>query len=299
MTETTIGVVGTGLMGRPMVEQLLAAGCRVVIAARTAAAADPLVAAGATRAASVAELAASADSVVLALPSGTEVASVLDQLLDAPGRRVELVVDTSTIHPDEARRCHRLAAGHGVAVVDAPVSGGPIAVAERTLSVMAGGEEPALSRAEAVLAPFTGRFVRCGGPGAGQVAKACNQLVVAASIEVVAEALVLARAAGVDPASVRQALLGGYAASRVLELHGGRMLAGDFVPGGKARLQLKDIGIVRSLADALGLPLTAFDAAAARFDALVAGGHGDLDQTAVVTVLEDLAGVRVRPADPA
>ena len=292
-TSITVGVIGTGLMGAPMARRLLAAGYPTIVCNRTRASADQLVANGAVVVDGPVQVGqARAEVVLLSVPAGPDVSMVLDALLPTlpPGA---LIIDTSTIAPSDAVANHGRCDATGIAYVDAPVSGGPSAAETGTLSVMAGGESDDLERAETVMRAFAGRFVRCGGPGAGQVAKACNQLIVAATIEVVSEALVLARAAGADPALVREALLGGFAASRILDLHGGRMLARDFVPGGKARLQLKDIDIIRGLAHEVGVPLDGFEAAAARFERLVAAGGGELDHSALVTVLEADAGVRL------
>ncbi len=301
-----VGVVGTGLMGAPMASRLLAAGHRVFVCNRTRAKAEALAVLGATVLDTPADVGRACGLVMLALPSGPDVDTALDELLAVLGAR-SLVVDTSTTAPGEARLNHERCSRAEVGYVDAPVSGGPVAVQAGTLSVMAGGHRADLDRAEALCAAFAGKFVRCGGPGAGQVAKACNQLVVAATIEIVAEALVLARAAGVEPALVREALLGGFAASRILDLHGERMLQRDFAPGGKARLQLKDIEIIRVTARQVGLSLPAFEAAAAQFERLVEAGDGELDHSAVVTVLEresgstvssfDRAATRVQPSE--
>lgn len=288
-----VGVIGTGLMGAPMARRLLAAGHPTIVCNRTRASAEPLAAHGAVVVDSSDQVGqAQVKVVLLSVPAGPDVSTVLDDLLPSlpPG---SLVIDTSTIAPSDAVANHDRCLVAGIGYVDAPVSGGPVAVEAGTLSVMAGGTPADLDTAESVMQAFAGRFVRCGGPGAGQVAKACNQLIVAATIEVVSEALVLARAAGADPTLVREALLGGFASSRILELHGGRMLARDFVPGGKARLQLKDIEIIRSLAHQVGVPLDGFEAAAVRFERLVADGGGELDHSAVVTVLENDADVRL------
>jgi len=177
--------------------------------------------------------------------------------------------------------------------VDAPVSGGPTAARSGTLSVMAGGEPEDIADAAVVLEALAGRLVVCGGPGTGQVAKACNQLVVTANLVAVAEALVLAASLGADPAQVREALLGGYAASRVLELHGGRMLRRDFSLGGSVRNHVKDIGIVRSLG--AGDATEVFEAAARALEQLADQGGGDLDHSAVVQIVEARLGRRLRP----
>jgi len=177
--------------------------------------------------------------------------------------------------------------------VDAPVSGGPTAARSGTLSVMAGGEPEDIADAAVVLEALAGRLVVCGGPGTGQVAKACNQLVVTANLVAVVEALVLAASLGADPAQVREALLGGYAASRVLELHGGRMLRRDFSLGGSVRNHVKDIGIVRSLG--AGDATEVFEAAARALEQLADQGGGYLDHSAVVQIVEARLGRRLRP----
>ena len=197
-----------------------------------------------------------------------------------------VVIDTSTLTPDAARRVHADLHAHAVAFLDAPVSGGPGGAAGGSLVIMVGGDREVLDRAGRLFQSL-GTVFHCGGPGAGQVCKACNQLVVVGTIELVAEALVLAEAGGLDPALVRSALMGGYAASRVLDLHGARMLSRDFAPGGRAKFNLKDIDAIEGLAAANGLALPAFAAAATQINRLIDGGGGDLDNAALITVLED------------
>jgi 3-hydroxyisobutyrate dehydrogenase-like beta-hydroxyacid dehydrogenase len=152
---------------------------------------------------------------------------------------------------------------------------------------MVGGESTAIERARPTLSLLAGRLTVIGGPGAGQVAKACNQAIVGTTINAVAEALSLAERAGADPAAVREALLGGYASSRVLELHGRRMLDGDFAPGGRAATQLKDLRIIAELADATGAPVPVTSAATQRYEQLVDAGHADLDHAAVWLLTRD------------
>ena len=184
----------------------------------------------------------------------------------------------------------------GIAFLDAPVSGGEAGAIAAGLSIMVGGELEALERVRPVLAAMGSRIVHIGASGAGQITKAANQLVVAATIQAVAEALVLAAKAGVDPARVREALLGGFAASRVLDMHGQRMIDGDFRPGGRSALHLKDARIIQGLARALGSPIPAFDVVASALEILVDRGGGDLDHAALVTLLETEAGLSVAAA---
>jgi 2-hydroxy-3-oxopropionate reductase len=204
-----------------------------------------------------------------------------------------LVVDMSTIDPLAARRLASSFAEAGIASLDAPVSGGERGAIDATLSIMVGGPAEAFDRARPVLERLGKSIVHVGPAGAGQVAKACNQLVVAATIEAVAEALLLARKAGVDPTVVREALLGGFAGSRILEVHGRRMLEGDFTPGFRSVLHRKDARIVESTAREVGAPVPSFAVAARALERLVEAGGGDLDHAALVTLLEQDAGARV------
>ncbi|GAA4689612.1 dehydrogenase [Phytohabitans rumicis] len=276
-------------MGRAVAARLAEAGVPVIATSRTPATRDAAAAAVPQLAirGTPAQVAAAGPVLVLtSLPSGAEVAQVAADLVGGlpPGRSL-LLVDLSTTAPGEAAELHaRLGAG-GHAAIDAPVSGGPTGARAGTLSIMAGATVDALRAAAPVLAHL-GTVVHCGPPGAGQVAKACNQLVVAGTLVAVAEALALARRSGVDPALVRSALLGGYAASRVLELQGGRMLRGDFAGQGKAGLLAKDVRIVRELAGDAALATPVLDAAGRVVDRLAARAP-DIDHCAVITVIEE------------
>ena len=202
-------------------------------------------------------------------------------------RRPGLVVlDTSTIEPGRARQVAAELARRDVAYLDAPVSGGTVAAAAGSLSVMAGGDAAALARARPVLDAIASRVIHLGPVGAGQIAKACNQLIVLGTIELVGEALTLAEESGVDPGLVREALLGGFAASRILELHGARMVSREYEREGRASFHLKDIAVVDELKAATGVPTPAFDAAARQLERLVEGGGGDLDHAALKTMVE-------------
>ena len=281
-------------MGRPMARHVLDAGFPLTVHSRSRGPVDELVAAGATDGGSAAGVGAASDVVVLMLTDPPSTHDVLfdDGLADAltPG---SVVVDMSTGDPLLAREWAKTLAEKGIALLDAPVSGGIEAAKGGTLSVMVGGEVDALERARPVLATMAGRIVHVGDPGAGQIAKACNQLVVASTIQAVAEALVLASAAGVSPAKVREALLGGYAASRVLEVHGQRMLDANFVPGGRVGLHRKDARIIGGLARQLHVVTPAFDVVADALESLADEGGADLDHSALVTLIEAESGVRV------
>jgi len=283
-----VGFIGLGVMGRPMARRILAAGLPLTVSSRSEAAVAEIVAAGAVAAASPADVARSAEVVIVMVPDTAD----LDAVLEGPagilaGAHDGLVVCAMGTYlpaamPPLAERC----ATRGATLLDAPVSGGEIGARNGTLAVMVGGDPAAFERARPVFEAMGRTVVRIGASGAGQLAKACNQLIVGATIAAVAEALALARAGGADPAIVRDALLGGFAASRVLEIHGRRMIERDFEPGGRAALHAKDAHIILDTAAGLGLALPAFAAVADAFDRLVAEGGGDLDHSALIMLLE-------------
>jgi 2-hydroxy-3-oxopropionate reductase len=287
-----VGFVGLGLMGRPMARNLLGAGFELTVHSRSAPPVDELVAAGAARAAGPAEVADAADVVITMLPDTPDVEAVLfgPNGIASGAESGSLVIDMSTIDPIATRGFAERLAGRGISMLDAPVSGGEVGAIDGTLSIMVGGPDQAFDRALPLLRAMGETVVHVGPAGAGQVTKACNQLVVASAVEAVAEALVLAATAGVDPAKVREALLGGFAGSKVLELHGRRMLERDFAPGFRAALMAKDGRIVVRAADELGAPIPVFRAVAYRLEAMLPAGGGDLDYEALVTLLEDEAG---------
>ena len=259
------GFVGLGVMGRPMAHHLLEAGFPLTVASRSPGPVAELAAAGATAVGSPAEIAQRADVIILMLPDPPDVDDVIfgpDGLIHGPLVRGTVVVDMSTGDPILAREWAATLLEQGVDLLDAMGS----------------------------------RVVHVGASGAGQIAKAANQLVVASTIEAVAEALVLAAAAGVSPARVREALLGGFAASRVLELHGQRMLDGNYVPGARAVLHRKDARIISGLARRLGVVTPAFDVVADALESLVEEGGSDLDHSALVTLIEAESGVRLADA---
>lgn len=293
----SVGVIGLGPMGLSLAQRLQETGFDVVATSRREQTRREARAQGVRTAESPAEVSRwlrerGGKSVLLtSLPGGPVVRQAL---LGEHGAITDgdhfVVVDTSTCAPADSRALAAELRARGCPAVDAPVSGGPTAARAGTLSVMAGGDAEDLSAAEEVLQAVAARLVVCGGPGAGQVAKACNQLVVTANIAVVAEALVTAKALGADPAAVREALLGGYAASRILELHGERMLNRDFSLGAAARTQLKDIGIIRELTDGVA-DNQVFEAAARIMQELVESGGSELDHSAAVQVVERRTGV--------
>jgi len=257
MTLPTLAFLGIGLMGKPMATRLAQAGYPLRAWNRTPAKAEPLREAGATPCASLADAVRDATIVISMLEAGPVVSQVIDAALPAlaPGA---LWIDMSSTRQDEALAFQARLLEHGCRFLDAPVSGGVAGAEAATLAIMAGGDSADFARAEPVLRAM-GAPTRVGPAGSGQVAKLCNQLIVGATIGVVAEALLLAQAAGADPAAVRAAIRGGFAGSRILELHGQRMLERNFVPGGQVKTQLKDQKNILAAAQAAGvtLPLTA------------------------------------------
>lgn len=287
-----IGFAGLGIMGRPMARNLLRAGYPLTVWNRSPGPAQELAAEGAAVAGSPAELAARAEVVITMLRDTAAVEQVVlgDAGLLAGLRPGAIYVDMSSISPLATRRLAEQLAARGVAMLDAPVSGGEVGAREGTLAIMVGGPAEALARVRPILEVLGSRIVHIGGAGTGQVAKACNQLVVGVTIGAVAEALLLASAAGADPARVREALLGGFAQSRVLELHGQRMLAHQFAPGARAAIQLKDLEIARELGAATGVPLALAETARRLYAELVASSGADLDHSGLLTLLERQAG---------
>ncbi|MCJ8140049.1 NAD(P)-dependent oxidoreductase [Falsirhodobacter halotolerans] len=278
---TRIAFLGTGLMGAPMARRLAAAGHELTVWNRSAAKAATL---GVPVAASPAQAVSGAEIVFIMLSDGPAVAEVLFAAAPAmmPGA---VVVDTSSIAPHMARdHAHRLAA-IGIDHVDCPVSGGVAGAEAGTLALMAGGEDAVIARIAPVLAPL-GRLTHVGPSGAGQVCKLANQQIVAITIGAVAEAMILVTAGGADRAKFRDAIRGGFAESRILDLHGARMIARDFTPGGPSRLHLKDLDAVAEMAAGLTLPLT--ETVHAAFADFVAAGHADTDHSGLLLHLESL-----------
>ncbi len=284
--KPVVGFIGLGIMGKPMAQNLLRAGYPLVVANRSRGAVDELVAEGAQSGTSPRDVAARAQVVITMLPDSPDVeAVVLGEDGVAQGIRAgALFVDMSTIAPAVARKVASALTERGVDVLDAPVSGGEQGAKNAALSIMAGGSEAAFARAQPLFAALGKNIVHVGPSGAGQVTKACNQIVVGVTIEAVAEALALAEASGVDPAKVRAALLGGFAQSKILEVHGQRMIDRAFDPGFKAKLHRKDMNIAAAAGDERALDLVAAKLVRERFDELIARGGGDRDHSALRTL---------------
>lgn len=283
-----VGFVGLGAMGAPMARHLLSAGHDLAVWARRAQSAAPLAAAGAVVCATPAELAARSEVVISIITTSADVDALVrgPQGLAAGFAPGATHVDMSTIAPDAARSVAAYHAERGVGWLDAPVSGGEQAARDATLAIMAGGEADVLARVRPLLEVLGKRIVHVGPAGAGQVAKACNQMIMVSAIQACAEAMHLARAHGVDLAAVRAALMGGSAASRVLELFGARMVARDFAAGIEARLHHKDFGILMDEACRLGVPLPIAAQVGQQLNALMACGWGADDTSSLLRVLE-------------
>jgi 2-hydroxy-3-oxopropionate reductase len=257
MTQPTLAFLGIGLMGKPMAELLAKAGYPLRVWNRTAARAEALSTVGAEPKASIAEAVTDADIVISMLEDGGVVGRVIDEALAALAPNV-LWIDMSSTQHAEALRFHAALASHGMRFLDAPVSGGVGGAQAGTLAIMAGGSVDDFMQAQPVLRVM-GSPMLVGPAGSGQVAKLCNQLIVGGTLNIVAEALLLAQAAGADPAAVREAIRGGFAGSKILEVHGQRMLDRNFMPGGQVKSQLKDLrNVLAAAAEAgLALPVTA------------------------------------------
>lgn len=283
-----VGFVGLGVMGLPMARHLQQAGHRLHLWARRPESVAPFAGSGAVVHDSPAALAAATE---VAFTVVTASADVEQLALGAEGlihgaRPGWVYVDMSTIAPASARRIAAAFEARGAAMLDAPVSGGAQGAQDATLAIMVGGRADVLERLRPLLACLGRTIVHVGGSGAGQVAKACNQMIMVAAIEACAEAMHLANAHGVDLAAVRSALLGGSAASRVLEVMGERMVRRDFAAGIESRLHHKDFGILMDEAARLGAPLPIAAQVWQQLNALMAGGGGRDDTSALLTVLE-------------
>ncbi len=290
-----IGLIGLGRMGQPMTRNLLQAGYPVTVFNRSRSPIAAFVAAGATVAESPEDLATKVDVVISCVSDSPDVEAIVlgDRGIIQTVRSGMLYIDMSTIAASVSRKIYAMLKAKGVSALDAPVSGGDIGAQQGTLSIMVGGDRAAFDRALPILQVLGQNIVHIGDAGAGQVTKACNQIVVALTVQGVAEALTLAKKSGVDPAKVRAALLGGFAQSKVLEVHGANMLDRNFNPGFKLDLFRKDINLVLQTSRELGLPLMGSHQIAPLMDALIAQGKGELDFTAVFTLYEALANLPV------
>jgi len=291
-----IGFIGLGIMGRPMSKRLLEAGYPLVVYDIVAESVKQIVAAGAKAGSSVKDVARQADVVITMLPDSPDVEAVAF----GPEGVVQNIrpgctyIDMSTISPTVSQRVAQECKARGVKVLDAPVSGGDVGAINGTLSIMVGGDQATFDDVLEIFQVLGKRIVLVGGDAAGQVVKACNQIVVALTLEAVAEALVLGTKAGVDPAKIVEVLSGGLARCGVLENRGMRIVNRDFDPGFRIRLHYKDLGIAMSAGKAYDVPLPVTALVHEMFKQLKLMGRGELDHSGIVTLIEDMAQVQVK-----
>jgi 2-hydroxy-3-oxopropionate reductase len=292
LKDYTLGFIGLGLMGRPMCLNLHKAGARLIIHNRSPEAARQLERPGIVAVPSPAKVADAADIILLMVSDTPAVEQVLfgkSGLIEGL-RENALVIDMGTTAVVPTREFARRLSEAGACYIDAPVSGGEIGAIKGTLSIMAGGDSESIQRALPLFGVLGSTFTHVGAVGDGQIAKAANQIIVGLNIGAVAEALALAQRAGADPAKVREALMGGFAGSRILEVHGERMIEGNFKPGGKITTQYKDLVQALELADLCDLDLPATKLNSHLYKSLIDQGQGDLDHSALIKALKIQAG---------
>nr|WP_312967861.1 NAD(P)-dependent oxidoreductase [Brucella intermedia] len=286
-----IAFLGTGLMGAPMASRLLDAGFDVTVWNRNSAKSAPLVGKGAKLAQTAAKAGENADIVITMLTDGPAVRDVLfEQGVAAVLKKGSIVIDMSSISPDFAREHSKRLEATGVNHIDAPVSGGVVGAQEGTLAIMAGGDEAVIATLADVFKPL-GRLTRVGPSGAGQLAKLANQQIVAVTIGAIAEAMVLVEKGGGSRAAFRDAIRGGFCESRILELHGKRMIDRNFEPGGTSRIQLKDLNSILKTAGDLSLKLPLTETVREAFATFVEDGGGEKDHSALLLHIEKLNDV--------
>lgn len=285
-----VGLIGLGLMGKPMARNLLRAGFSLTVHNRSRPAVDELLAEGAQAASSARSVAEQSDVVITMLPDTPDVEHVVlgEHGILAGARHGMLLIDMSTIAPASAQRIDAVCAEHGIGALDAPVSGGDAGAIAGTLSIMVGGKPEDLERARPILQALGTTITHCGAAGAGQVVKACNQVAVALIISAISEAIVLGKQSGIAADVIIRVLSGGLAQTRFMDLRAQNYVQQRYQPGGKARFHLKDLRIALDLARAKGAVLPATAQTEQLFAALIAQGGGDLDHSALVMVLENL-----------
>jgi 2-hydroxy-3-oxopropionate reductase len=291
-----IGFIGLGIMGKPMALNLLRAGHSLVVHSRSRGPVDALVAAGAEAVTSPVDVARAAEVVITMLPDSPDVESVVvgeNGIVHGVGDR-SLVIDMSTINPLVSQRIGEILAERGARMLDAPVSGGEQGAIEGILSIMVGGADEDFARARPVFDVLGRTITHMGALGSGGFTKLANQVIVALNLTAIGEALVLGARSGVNPEKMVQALSGGMAASRCLEMKGPRILEGNFEPGFKLDLHAKDLRLVHQAAEALGVALPTTAIVEQYFTALRRKGHGGEDHSAVIRLFEELAGTEVR-----
>lgn len=291
-SSQTIGFIGLGVMGRRMALNLRKAGFDLAVHDLNREAVAELVAAGASDAGSIAA-AGSADIVITMLPDTPDVEAVVlgEGGLAASMRSGSVLIDMSSISPTATQAMAETLAARGVAMLDAPVSGGYQGAENATLSIMIGGDAAVLERCRPVLEAMGKTISHIGGAGAGQVCKVCNQVAVAINIQAVAEAMTLAAKNGVDPAKIRTALLGGFAQSKALDLHGQRVLDGNFAAGFRVTLQRKDLKLALENGSATGAALPATALVQQLYGMLANTGRADLDNSSLALLMQEMSGL--------
>ncbi len=289
-----VGFIGPGIMGRPMALNLMKAGNALSVYGRRAESMKPLTDAGAKACKSPRDVAAQSDVIFIIVSDTPDVEEVVlgENGVIHGARKGAIVVDMSTISPNATRIMAEKLAERGVEMLDAPVSGGDVGAINGTLSIMVGGKAAAFDKVLPLFQAMGKNIVHVGDNGAGQVCKACNQIVVAVTIEAVSEAITFARKNGVDAAKVRAALMGGFAGSKILEVHGQRMLDNVFKPGFKVKLHQKDMRIVMEDAGKLGLGLPAAALVTQHLNALMGAGDAELDSAAIIKAVERMSATR-------
>jgi len=286
----TIGFIGLGIMGKPMATHLIKAGYGISVLKKNKAAAE-LVEAGAKAFTTPREVATNADIVITMLPDSPDVEEIVlgkDGVIEGL-KSGALFIDMSSIAPSTARKIYERLQQKGVEALDAPVSGGQIGAEQATLSIMVGGTESAFERALPIFQLMGKNIGLIGGPGSGQMTKVCNQMIVGITIQAVAEAFTLAKKAGVNLEKMREVLLGGFAQSRILDLHGKRMIEQNFKPGFKVKLHRKDMNLALQAGKEFAVPMYGSSLVASHMYALLAQGHGELDHSAIALLLKQLS----------
>jgi len=296
MEKPTIGFIGLGIMGKPMASNLIKAGYPLIGHDLDRNAVAEIVYNGGQQAQSPREIAERTQVVITMLPDSPDVEKVAlgsDGLIEGT-HAGQMFIDMSTIAPTSAVKVADAMKDRGVDCLDAPVSGGEIGAINATLSIMVGGDETIFNLARPIFESLGKTITLCGPNGSGQIVKACNQIQVAINLVGMAEAFVLGAKAGVDPAIILQVLSGGYAQSRVMDARGLRVIRGDYQPGFRSRLHYKDLNVITRTAQEYGVPLPVTSLVRELFSAMLASGRGDLDHSGIITILEDLAQIKVR-----
>ncbi|MDH5184216.1 MAG: 2-hydroxy-3-oxopropionate reductase [Gammaproteobacteria bacterium] len=291
----TIGFIGLGIMGQPMAINLRKAGYEVWVHARRPESMQPVVAAGATACDSAREVAEHVSIIFTMVSDTPDVEAVIlgENGIIEGVHTGSVVVDMSTISPTTTRVIADMLETQGVEMLDAPVSGGEKGAIDGALSIMVGGKAEVFERVKPMFEVMGKNIVHIGDNGAGQVTKACNQVVIAQAISAIGEAYLLAESNGVDPRKVREALMGGFAGSRALESHGERMLDGNYQPGFKAKLHQKDMRIVMQTAEEMGIALPGAAAVTQLINTAVGQGMGEDDSISIFRLQQKLSGVKV------